>query len=193
NTGKPEEAIASLEQLNERLGETPERLGIIGGRYKRLWRATQEQREEEGGERPNRLERRYLGKAIDHYTRGMQLDFNEFYCSSNIAQLLLVRAEEGDAERAVVVDHFVIAACERAIARGTDDEWTRPTLLGAAFRSRDVRKARELAAQIDREDPANWKLQSTIGDLRQAVAQASGTTEADAFAQILAGLEELIE
>ena len=104
NTGQPEEAIARLEELIKLHGESPERLGLIGGRYKRMWRAARDARIEAGGKRATRDERRLLNKAIDHYTRGMQLDYNQFYCSCNIAQLLLARGEEGDAERAVIVD-----------------------------------------------------------------------------------------
>ena len=36
NAGKPIEAIAKLEELMTLFGPTPERLGLLGGRYKRL-------------------------------------------------------------------------------------------------------------------------------------------------------------
>jgi len=192
NLGQPEEAIASLEELMRLHGETPERLGLLGGRYKRLWRAARGARVETGEERASREERRYLKRAIDYYTRGMELDYNQFYCSSNIAQLLLARGESGDAELAVVVDHFVVAACERAIARGEADEWTRPTLLGAAFRSRDLSKAQELAERIDEEGVDSWKLEATIADLEDAVQRASDTPEGPALEGICRDLKELL-
>ncbi len=193
NLGQPEEAIANLEELMRLHGETPERLGLIGGRYKRLWRAARDARVKEGAERPSREERRQLKNAIDYYTRGMVLDYNQFYCSSNIAQLLLARGEEGDAEQAMVVDHFVVAACERAIARGEEDEWTRPTLLGAAFRSRDVKKARELARRIEEEGVDTWKLDSTISDLEDAVRRAAGTPEGNVLQTVCDDLKELLD
>jgi hypothetical protein len=192
NTGQPEEAIASLEELNRTYGETPERMGLIGGRYKRLWRAARDARMEAGEERASRAERRYLRNAIDHYTRGMELDYNEFYCSSNIAQLLLARGDEGDGERAVIVDPFVVAACERAIRRGEDDAWTRPTLLGAAFRAGDVAKARELADRIDEDGVVAWNLAATISDLKDAVARAAGTEGGPALADMCQDLEDLL-
>ncbi len=192
NLGQPEEAIASLDELMSLHGETPERLGLIGGRYKRLWRAARDASVEAGEERASRKERRHLKRAIDYYTRGMELDYNQFYCSSNIAQLLLARGEEGDAERAVIVDHFVVAVCERAIARGEDDEWTRPTLLGAAFRSRDVSKARELAKRIDEEGVDAWRLDSTIVDLEDAVHLAAGTPEGQALQRVCEDLTALL-
>jgi len=34
-----------------------------------------------------------------------------------------------------------MAACRRALARGTADEWVRPTLLGLAFDRGDVAEA----------------------------------------------------
>ncbi len=185
NLGQPEEAIANLEELIERHGETPERLGLIGGRYKRLWRAAREAQ-------ASREERRHLRRAIDSYTRGMELDYNQYYCSSNIAQLLLARGDEGDAEKAVIVDHFVVAACERALKRGDDDEWTRPTLLGAAFRSRDVRKARDLADRVEDEGIDTWKLDSTIDDLEDAVRRAADTPEGQELGEICEDLKALL-
>ncbi len=193
NLGQAEEAVASLEKLITEHGQTPERLGLIGGRYKRLWRSARDARVKTGGDRPSPEERRYLERAIDYYTEGMELDYNQYYCSSNIAQLLLARGEEGDAERAVIVDHFVVAACERAIARDEDDEWTRQTLLGAAFRSRDVGKAQELARRIYKEGVEAWKLDATIADLKDAVQRAVGTPEGAALERVCGDLEELLD
>ena len=95
NLGEPEQSVASLQQLIENHGETPERLGLIGGRYKRLYRAARDERVQKGEARPSGQERRLLNRAIDAYTQGMELDFNEYYCSCNIPQLLLDRGEEG--------------------------------------------------------------------------------------------------
>lgn len=192
NSGQPEEAIASLEELMKQHGETPERLGLIGGRYKRLWRAARKDRIARGEERPDKVERRHLEAAIDAYTRGMQLDYNEFYCSCNIAQLLLARGDDGDAERAVVVDHFVVAACERALARGEDDEWTRPTLLGAAFRAGDVATAKDLAKRVAREGVETWKLGSTLADLKDAVDRAADTAAGPTLTELFEDLEDLL-
>ena len=77
NAGKPIDAIAKLEALIALSGPTPERLGLLGGRYKRLFAKAATPAE--------RLV--YLGKSIDAYERGMELDLNQYYCSSNLPRL----------------------------------------------------------------------------------------------------------
>ena len=189
--GQPLDAIGRLETLVARQGDSPEREGIIGGRYKRLWRAEEKERLARGEKEPSSDERRYLNKAIEHYTRGMELDYNLYYCSSNLPQLLRARGKSGDSERAVTIDWFVLAACERALKRGEHDEWLRPTLLGAAFRAQDVEKAAGLADQVEEEGAAAWKLGSTLADLRLAVQQASGHDAQDALGAICERLGRL--
>ena len=146
---------------------------MIGGRYKRLWRTARKAREEGGATSASLDEARYLESSIENYTLGMELDYNEYYCSSNLPPLLRARAEDGDAERAAVIEHFVVAACERARTRGVADEWLRPTLLGAAFRAGDVKRAAELARRIRLEGAERWKLNSTISDLAEGVRQTA--------------------
>lgn len=187
--GQPLEAIGQLETLIASQGDSPERQGIIGGRYKRLWRTAQKERVARGEKQPSSDERRYLNKAIDHYRHGMELDYNLYYCSSNLPQLLRARGKSGDAERAETIDRFVVAACDRAFNRGEHDEWLRPTLLGAAFRARDVEKADELAGKVEEEGAALWKLKSMLDDLRLAVEQASGHEAQPKLQAILERLE----
>jgi hypothetical protein len=189
--GQPLEAIGRLETLVARTGDSPERQGIIGGRYKRLWRAEQRERLVRGETATSSDERRYLNKAIEHYTRGMELDYNRYYCSSNLPQLLRARGKRGDAERATAIDWFVLAACDRALKRGEHDEWLRPTLLGAAFRARDAEKAAELAEQVEEEGAAAWELDSTLADLKLAVQQAAGHDAENALRAICERLERL--
>jgi hypothetical protein len=159
NAGQPIEAIAKLEELMTLSGPTPERLGLLGGRYKRL--------AAKAGTLAERLV--YLNKSVDAYERGMEIDLNQYYCSSNLPRLYLQRNRKGDRERAVAVSHIVVAACERAKNRNEADEWLRPTLLGAAFDACDTDKAEELATEVLAEGAARWKLASTMGDLESAV------------------------
>ena len=77
NAGKQIEAIAKLEELIARSGPTPERLGLLGGRYKRLYLKAVTPAEQ----------LQYLAKSIDAYERGMELDLNLYYCSSNLPRL----------------------------------------------------------------------------------------------------------
>jgi len=192
-SGEPLEAIGRLETLVAEQGDAPERQGLIGGRYKRLWRAAQKERQARNGPAPSVDERRFLNQAIEHYTRGMELDYNLYYCSSNLPPLLRARGKAGDAERAAVVDQLVLAACARALKRGEHDEWLRPTLLGAAFRARDVEKAAELAEQVEDEGGAAWKLASTLADLQLAVQQAAGDERHDEIEAIYERLARVTE
>ena len=193
NSGKPEEAIAGLEKLIEQSGPSPERHGLIGGRYKRLWRKAREQRIAEGKSKPTAAERRFLGRAIEHYGLGMQQDYNEYYCSANLPLLLRARGKKGDNKRAQVIEHFVIAACERAIALGTADDWVWPTLLGAAFRSGDVDKAEELADRLEVGGLPKWNLAATLGDLSDIVRQTKKTSIREDLEGIVERLNAILE
>ena len=75
--------------------------------------------------------------------------------------------------------------------RDEDDEWTRPTLLGAAFRAGDAEKAEELADAIEDEGVSAWKLDTTLSDLRETLARLEGTPEHAAMADVLERLEAL--
>lgn len=140
-------------------GPTPERLGLLGGRYKRL--------AAKGATQAELL--RYLNKSIDAYERGMEIDLNQYYCSGNLPLLYLQRNHKGDRERAVSVSQIVVAACERAKKRKEADEWLRRTLLVAAFVAADTDKAEELASEVLSEGAARWKLTTTMNDLESAV------------------------
>jgi hypothetical protein len=181
NVGKPIDAIARLQTLIELSGPTPERLGLLGGRYKRLYASAATQ--------VDKL--LYLNQTIDAYERGMELDLNDYYCSSNLPRLYRQRKRKGDDERARSVSTLVVAACERAKKRGLADEWLRPTLLGAAFDAGDADKAEELAAEVAGEGAARWKLEATLADLEASVAQVEDKDRKDRLASILGDLKRL--
>jgi hypothetical protein len=157
--GQHVDAIAELEKLVAIFGPTPERLGLLGGRYKRLHMSARDAADRD----------EWLGKAIECYEHGMQLDLNEYYCSSNLARLYRLRNRTGDEERAQSVLRVVIAACERARKRGAVDPWLRPTLLAAAFDAGDADKSEQLADEIRAEGPARWQLSSVRGDLETSI------------------------
>jgi hypothetical protein len=161
NAGKPIEAIAKLEELIARSGPTPERNGLLGGRYKRLYLKATTPAEQ----------LQYLAKSIDAYERGMELDLNLYYCSGNLPRLYRQRKRKGDELRAQSVAPIVVAACERARKRNVADEWLNATLLGAAFDAHDCDKADDLAAEVASEGAANWQIESTLGDLKLSVSQ----------------------
>jgi tetratricopeptide (TPR) repeat protein len=159
-TGNHLQAIAELQTLIEIAGPTPERLGLLGGRYKRLAEvATASERE--------RAEA--LAKSIDYYERGMDLDLNAYYCSSNLPRLYRARGDADDEERAQTTVRLAIAACERARRLKVADEWLRGTLLAAAFDRGDADKAEALAGEVMTEGQAAWKVDSVLADLQRSI------------------------
>ena len=167
-TGNDVQAIAELETLIDLIGPTPERLGLLGGRYKRLANAAAASEAEQ---------RQALDKAIAYYEQGMELDLNAYYCSSNLPRLYRKRAKPGDYERAQTVVRLAIAACERAKRLQVADEWVRPTLLGAAFDLGDPDKAEELADAVIAEGAPKWKVNSVLHDLEDSTVQVSDTAK----------------
>ena len=181
------EAIARLEQLIKAQGADPERLGILGGRYKDMWRAARE-----AGH--SFEESRFLGKAIDSYSTGMWLSLNEYYCASNLPRLLRSRGAPGDDDLARQAADIARNACERARRTGKHDEWLNATLLGAAFDSGDADQAEALLRLITEEGPVPWKLDSTLQDLRAALMGQAATLASEAegrLSVVLRTLEEL--
>ena len=166
--GNDVQAIAELETLIDLIGPTPERLGLLGGRYKRLANVAAASEAER---------RQALDKAIEYYEQGMELDLNAYYCSSNLPRLYRKRAKPGDDERAQTVLRLAIAACERARRLQVADEWVRPTLLGAAFDLGDPDKAEELADAIIAEGAPKWKVNSVLHDLEDSIVQVSDTAK----------------
>ena len=166
--GNDVQAIAELETLIDLIGPTPERLGLLGGRYKRLANVAAASEAER---------RQALDKAIGYYEQGMELDLNAYYCSSNLPRLYRKRAKPGDDERAQTVLRLAIAACERARRLQVADEWVRPTLLGTAFDLGDPDKAEELADAIVAEGAPKWKVNSVLHDLEDSIVQVSDTAK----------------
>ena len=179
NAGKPIEAIAKLEELIARSGPTPERLGLLGGRYKRLFLKAASPLD---GLAP-------LNNAITAYERGMELDLNQYYCSSNLPRLYRRRKRQGDELRAQSVAPIVVAACERARKRNVADDWLNATLLGAAFDAHDCDKAVELAAEVASQGAARWQIETTLDDLKLSVSQVEDKDTRDRLEAILETLK----
>ena len=179
NAGKHIEAIAKIEELVARSGPTAERLGLLGGRYKRLFTTADTP--------PEALV--HLNKSIDAYERGMELDLNQYYCSSNLPRLYRQRKRKGDELRAQSVAPVVLAACERARKRNVADDWLNPTLLGAAFDAHDCDRAEELATEVASQGAARWQIDSTLGDLKLSVSQVEDKDTKDRLQAILETLK----
>uniref|UniRef100_UPI002148D5AA tetratricopeptide repeat-containing protein n=1 Tax=Tahibacter caeni TaxID=1453545 RepID=UPI002148D5AA len=83
------QAIAALKRLIALRGDSAERQGLIGGRYKRLYRAA-------ANAGDGLQARRFLDLAIRHYENGMRLDLNNYFPSCNLPLLYRRRGEPGD-------------------------------------------------------------------------------------------------
>jgi hypothetical protein len=191
-SGNHAQAATHLEALIEVAGATPERKGLLGGRYKKLWRNARKSRIDAGEVYATKAERALLKSAIDAYHAGMMLDLNGYYCSCNLPLLLTARDKSDDLERARRLDYLVVAACQRAIDIGEDDEWTRPTLLGAALRAGDVDLAENLFEQVASEGAARWKLDTTIDDLNDFLSFVGPSSRRDALGAVVAELQSMI-
>jgi hypothetical protein len=188
-SGRNPEAVAKLRQLTELTGPNPERLGLLGGRYKDMWREAARQGHEADA-------RRYLREAIASYRNGMWLDLNEYYCSSNLPRLLRARDDAGDSDLAREAADITRHACERARRAGKHGEWLEATLLGAAFDAGDASQAELLLNQIMEYGPSRWKLDSTLSDLRATLTEQAGALAAvthDRLVTVLSRLERLAE
>jgi len=186
-------AINGLEMLIELQGDSAERRGLIGGRYKRLWREIRDERLASGTEEPGLEESGYLDSAIENYSLGMELDYNEYFCACNLPALLRTRRAEGDEEQATFLDRLVVRTCERKIRRGEDDGWAKPTLLGAAFRSEDVSRVKKLALEVARQGAAAWELKSTLGDINDAINNVVEESARTVLSDVRNQLTKLLE
>jgi MAP3K TRAFs-binding domain len=177
--GSDFQAIAELDTLIKVMGPTPERLGLMGGRYKRLIKAAASSSEK----------RQALANAIANYERGMQLDLNGYYCASNLPRLYRIRARAGDEERAQTALRLTIAACERAKQLNLADDWLRPTLLAAAFDLGDPDKAEALAEEVMDEGPAVWKVDSVLNDLKTSALHVTDEAKRARLSAIIGRIE----
>jgi hypothetical protein len=172
-------AIAGLQTLVATVGPTPERLGLLGGRFKRLWKSAKS----DADRRVN------LTKSIDAYQRGMDLDLNAYYCSCNLPRLYRERGRQGDKESAQIAAQAAVAACERARKRAVQDEWLLPTLLGAAFDAGDVEKAESLADEV--EATTQWGFKSTLDDLEVSIQHVEDPACRDRLTAVIDRLKSL--
>ena len=182
---RQKDAIAELEALIEVAGDTSEREGLLGGRFKELMRSAQK-----AGRTQDVAY--FREKAIERYERGMTLDLNDFYPTSNLPRLYRDRGGSDDESRAQTALQVTSAACERALKRGTMDEWVRPTLLGVAFDLGDPDKAVEIEKQVEREGADVWKLETTLANLAESALHVGDAEARGRLLAVLEGLKKLI-
>jgi hypothetical protein len=162
-TGSDQDAVAHLLKLIETLGPTPERQGLLGGRFKRL-----------ALKADNATDRQaFLNKAIKSYEDGMYLDINSYYCSSNLARLYRARGKRDDERKALNTSALVLMACERAQRRQVMDDWLLPTQLSAAFDLRDEAQAESFMDALLDQELEDWKRNSVRADLDLSTSQCA--------------------
>lgn len=171
DSGDLAKAIAGLETLIKAQGATTERKGLLGGRYKNRWLAAKKAREERGESTPTPDESRFLNEAIRHYTEGLDLDLNEYYCTTNLPPLLTARGRPADLARVPYLNDLAYQQCQRARARGSHDPWLPPTLFNCAIRADRFEEAQALMDDIAR-DPVSWQIGSLLKTLAIDVANA---------------------
>jgi hypothetical protein len=179
--GDPLTAITRLEQLIQRQGSTPEREGLLGGRWKQVFADAQNDEERTDA----------LAKMIDHYTRGMELDLNEYYCASNLPRRLRQRGTGEDLEQAALIVPLVIRAAQRTLRRNPDDRWALFTLLGASFDAADAKAARRYLDLVKRAKPFDWEVKATLEDVELALSQQTGDAQRE-LAPIADELKKLL-
>src|SRR5262249_9414018 len=111
----------------------------------------------------------------------------------NLPRLYGLRRADGDESRAQTALQVTSAACERALARGSTDEWVRPTLLRVAFDLGAVRKAEEAAAKGRTEGAGAWKLDAMLEGLAISLANVAVPASRARLAAILDDLRLLNE
>jgi hypothetical protein len=181
--GQMLEAIAELETLIRVEGDSSERSGLLGGRYKVLYETAADAQSKS----------LYLNKAIGSYERGMMLDLNDYFPTCNLPRLYRERKQSDDEEKAVTAARLTLVGCQRAIKRNPDDPWIRPTLLGAAFDAGDVFTARKLLDEYNQAAVAPFQIQSTIPDLRRSLSLLADAETSFRLASILAEFQRLLD
>jgi tetratricopeptide (TPR) repeat protein len=181
-TGKHAEAIAELEALIRVAGDTSERSGLIGGRYKALYEGAMDAASKS----------RYLNKAIEAYHRGMMLDLNDYYPSANLPRLYRERRQKDDEEKAKTTVQLAMIACQRSIQRNPADPWSLPTLMAAAFDAGDVDTATDLLEKARQADIAPFQVDSAIPDMRRAISLLEDTEKARTLALVLGNFQRIL-
>jgi tetratricopeptide (TPR) repeat protein len=178
------QAIGALESLIQTTGDSSERQGLLGGRYKELYAQVRAN----GDERQAAI---YLDLAIEHYERGMRLDLNDYYPASNLPRLLRTRGEEGDAELAKAASAVARMAAERSMTRG-GAPWARQTLLGLVFDDGNVAEARRLYREVAREGAASWQIETTVEDLERSARLIADPETQEQLLKIAGDLRRLV-
>ena len=183
-TDQQKQAILELEALILDDGDTSERSGLLGGRYKDLYEDTLDEE----------ARSIFLNKAIFSFERAMMLDANDYLPPSNLPRLYRERRWDGDEKRAVTAASIALLACERWRKRNPADPMVAGMLLGAAFDAGDIFLAEKLLGEMRAQTtPALDMLPANIPDLRRSLSLLNDVRTSSALASVLGGLQRLLD
>ncbi len=175
------QAILELEDLILGDGDTSERSGLLGGRYKALYEDSDDAEARSA----------FLNKAIFSFERAMMLDENDYLALSNLPRLYRERSGDGDEKRAVTAANNALLAGERWLKRNPADPMAVRVLLGAAFDAGDILRAEKLLRALT--GPALDVLPAGIPDLRRSLSLLNDVRTSSAMASALGGLQRLLD
>jgi hypothetical protein len=178
------QAIAELEALILGDGDTSERSGLLGGRYRALYE----------GSHDAEARSVFLNKAIFSFERAMMLDAHDYLPPSNLPRLYRERGREGDEKKAVTAANIALLAGERWRKRNPSDPMVAPILLGAAFDAGDILYAEKLLEEMRAQTaPALDMLPASIPDLRRSLSLLNDVRTSSGLASVLGGLQRLLD
>jgi hypothetical protein len=178
------QAILELEALILGDGDTSERSGLLGRRYKALYEDTHD------GEARSV----FLNKAIFSFERAMMLDARDYLPLCHLPRLYRERQWDGDEKRAVTAASIVLLACERWRQRNPADPMPAYMELGAAFDMGDIVRAEKLLGEMRAQTtPALDMLPANIPDLRRSLSLLDDVRTSSALASVLGGLQRLLD
>jgi hypothetical protein len=178
------QAILELEALILGDGDTSERSGLLGGRYKALYEDTQDAEASSV----------FLNKAIFSFERAMMLDANDYLPPCHLPRLYRERQWDGDEKRAVTAANIALQAGERWRKRNPADPMGAYMLLGAAFDAGDILRAEKLLVEMRAQTtPAIDMLPASIPNLRRSLTLLNDVRTGSALASILGGLQRLLD
>jgi hypothetical protein len=183
-TDQHKQAILELEALILGDGDTSERSGLLGRRYKALYEDTHD------------ADARFvfLNKAIFSFERAMMLDANDYLPPSNLPRLYRERSGDGDEKRASTAANIALLAGERWRKRNPADPMVAPMLLGAAFDAGDILRAEKLLGEMRAQTTSALDmLPASIPDLRRSLLLLNDVRTSSALASVVGGLQRLLD
>ncbi len=158
--GRPQDAIAVLNDLIAERGASSETLAILGRVYKDLWGSALSSGNE-------LLARGYLAQAIDAYQRGFEADWRDAFPGINAITLLDIEGSPASQTKKQELIPIVRFAVEQRIRGGSPDYWDCATLLELAVLASDAATASaHLSDALARVREPKFEARTTANNLK---------------------------